>query len=173
MTPHFPTIILLELLVVLVDIAGSSASEAGLDTQSSGTAGTNIRRLMVDLNMPLEGSVDESNSDTNYFTHGQPALTQPAVTERYDHPGHFTTLNLGAMRPDNSYLQRGPDDDPKSEFEVGQQFDNKEAVLIAIKTYSIRRAVEYKILKSDQLKYSVQCTQFGTGCQWRIRVSYR
>ncbi|MED6202231.1 hypothetical protein PIB30_103228 [Stylosanthes scabra] len=58
---HFQTIVLLELLVVLVDIGGSSASEAGLDTQSSGAAGTNIKRLMVDLNMPLEGSVDESN----------------------------------------------------------------------------------------------------------------
>ncbi|MED6202230.1 hypothetical protein PIB30_103227, partial [Stylosanthes scabra] len=104
--------------------------------------------------------VDEE--ETNYFTHGQPALTQPAVTKRYDHLGDFTTLNLGAMRPDNSYHQRGPDDDPTSEFEVGQQFDNKEAILIAIKTYSIRRAIEYKILESDQLKYSVQCMQFGT-----------
>ncbi|MED6221406.1 hypothetical protein PIB30_054359 [Stylosanthes scabra] len=51
------------------------------------------------------------------------------------------------MRPDNSYGQRGPDDDPTSEFKVGQQFDNKEAVLIVIKTYRIRRAVEYKILE--------------------------
>ncbi|MED6134668.1 hypothetical protein PIB30_039128 [Stylosanthes scabra] len=162
---------------------------------------------MVDLNMPLEGSVDDSNSEvnapiegmgeedfeshersmvrdpamhsyhaniasdgeevaevepvnvdvedeeeTNYFTHGQPSLTQPAITERYDHPAHFTTLNLEAMRSDNSYGQRGPDDDSTCEFEIEQQFDNKEAVLIAIKTYSIRRAVEYKILESDQLK---------------------
>ncbi|MED6112891.1 hypothetical protein PIB30_065864 [Stylosanthes scabra] len=76
--------------------------------------------------------VDEE--ETNYFTNGQHTLTQPAVTKRYDHPDHFTTLNLGAMRPDNSYHQRGLDD-PTSEFEVGQQFDNKEAVLIAIKTY--------------------------------------
>ncbi|MED6219075.1 hypothetical protein PIB30_032544 [Stylosanthes scabra] len=188
---------LLELLVMLVDIGGLSASKAGLDTQSSGAARTNIRRLMVDLNMPFEGSVDESNSnvnappegaeekdfeshemsivrdpamhsyhpdsdgeeievepvnvdvvdeeETSYFTHGQPALTQPAVTEKYDHPTHFTTLNLGAMRLDNSYHQRGPDDDPTSEFEVWQQFDNKESVFIAIKTYNFRRAVEYKI----------------------------
>ncbi|RYQ95024.1 hypothetical protein Ahy_B08g090005 [Arachis hypogaea] len=33
--------------------------------------------------------------------------------------------------------------------------------------------MEYKILESDHLKYSVQYTQFGTGCQWSIRVSYR
>ncbi|MED6181467.1 hypothetical protein PIB30_019542 [Stylosanthes scabra] len=62
---HFPTIILLELLVSLVDIGGSNVSKAVLDTQSSGTVGTNIRRLMVDLNMPLEGSVDDSNPEVN------------------------------------------------------------------------------------------------------------
>ncbi|MED6207810.1 hypothetical protein PIB30_039094 [Stylosanthes scabra] len=156
---HFPTIILLELLVVLVDISGSSASEVGLDTQSSRAVGTNIRRLMVDLNMPLEGSIHDSNPEVNEptegndeedfeshersmacdpamhsyhhdsdgeevevepvtievedeeepncFTHGQLSLTQPAITERYDHPSHFNTLNLGAMRPDVSYSQGG------------------------------------------------------------------
>ncbi|MED6141332.1 hypothetical protein PIB30_102304, partial [Stylosanthes scabra] len=141
---------------------------------SSGAAGTNIRRLMVDLNMPPEGSIDDLNSEvnapiegmgeedfeshersmvrvptmysyhtnpnsdgeevevepvnvdvkdeeeTNYFTHGQPSLTQPTIIERYDHPAHFTMLNLEAMRPDNSYSQGGPDDDPTCEFELGQ-----------------------------------------------------
>ncbi|MED6196198.1 hypothetical protein PIB30_045165 [Stylosanthes scabra] len=134
-----------------VDIGGSSASEVGLDTQSSGAVGTNIRRLMLDLNMPLEGSIHDSNPEVNeptegddeedfeshersmacdpamhsyhpdsdgeeievepvtievedeeepnYFTHGQLSLTQPAITERYDHPSHFTTLNLGAIGP--------------------------------------------------------------------------
>ncbi|MED6184642.1 hypothetical protein PIB30_049459 [Stylosanthes scabra] len=67
---HFPTIILLKLLVVLVDIGGSSALEVGLDTQSSGAARTNIRRLMVDLNMPLEGSIHDSNPEINEPTEG-------------------------------------------------------------------------------------------------------
>ncbi|MED6118059.1 hypothetical protein PIB30_115990, partial [Stylosanthes scabra] len=44
---------------------------------------------------------------------------------------------------------------------------------MAVKTYSIRRAVEYKILESDRLKYSVQCTQFGPVCRWSIRIAYR
>ncbi|MED6158149.1 hypothetical protein PIB30_030206 [Stylosanthes scabra] len=59
----------------------------------------------------------EDGEKTNYFTHGQPTLTQPAITVRYDHLAHFTTLNLGAMRSDNSFGQGGPDDDPTSEFE--------------------------------------------------------
>ncbi|MED6197367.1 hypothetical protein PIB30_055833 [Stylosanthes scabra] len=38
---------------------------------------------------------------------------------------------------------------------------------------SIRRAVEYKILESDRLKYAVQCAQFGSVCWWSICISYR
>ncbi|MED6181699.1 hypothetical protein PIB30_021800 [Stylosanthes scabra] len=59
----------------------------------------------------------------------------------------------------------GPDDDPVDEFEVSPQFDDKEAVLMAVKTYNIRRAVEYKILESDRLKYAEQCANFGPLCQ--------
>ncbi|MED6165144.1 hypothetical protein PIB30_096748 [Stylosanthes scabra] len=78
------------------------------------------------------------------------------LVDRHDHD----KMKVGSLqsRPDNSYGQGGPDDDLTSEFEVGQQFDNKEAILIVIKKYSIRRAVEYKILESDQLKYFVHCT---------------
>ncbi|MED6154999.1 hypothetical protein PIB30_001681 [Stylosanthes scabra] len=70
------------------------------------------------------------------------------MTRQYDHPAHFRVL----------WLSGGPDDDLVDEFEVGQQFDDKEAMLMAVKTYSIRRAVEYKILESDRLKYAVHPT---------------
>ncbi|MED6131712.1 hypothetical protein PIB30_012149 [Stylosanthes scabra] len=67
---------------------------------------------------------------------------------------HFKrSLNLDAMNQGYYGFQGGPDDDPIDEFEVGQQFDDKESVLMAVKTYSIRRAVEYKILESDRLKH--------------------
>ncbi|MED6129315.1 hypothetical protein PIB30_106700, partial [Stylosanthes scabra] len=225
---QFPTIHLLELFVLFADAGESGSVGVGVDTQSSGGVGINIRRLMINLNIPHDGSIEGSNpgidvtsegileeeieshersiagdpmthpyrvnptqsddedveaedevlpedeeavddedihedvlEETNFFSYGQSSLTQPAITERYDHPGHFTSLNLNAMRPDRSFLQGGPDEDPTNEFEVGQQFDNKEAVLMAVKTYSIRRAVEYKILESDQLKYSVRCIQYG------------
>ncbi|MED6137910.1 hypothetical protein PIB30_069458 [Stylosanthes scabra] len=237
---HFPTIHLLELFVVFADVGDSGSFDVGVDTQSSSGVGTNIRRLMVNLNITHDGSIEGLNpgvdvpaedileeeiesherfitgdpmthpnrvnptlsddeeveveddvmpedkdavddediheevlEETNFFIHGQPSLTQPAITERYDHPGHFTSLHLNVMRQDRSFLQGGPDDDPTNEFEVGQQFDNKEAVLMAVKTYSIRRAVEYKILESEQLKYSVRCIQHGAGCPWSIRISYR
>ncbi|RYR48812.1 hypothetical protein Ahy_A07g034883 [Arachis hypogaea] len=66
----------------------------------------------------------------------------------------------------------GLEDDPTHEFEIGQQFENKEEVMMVIKMYSIRKVVEYKIFESDQFKYVLHCTQFGSGCQWNIRILY-
>ncbi|MED6118266.1 hypothetical protein PIB30_000887 [Stylosanthes scabra] len=44
---------------------------------------------------------------------------------------------------------------------------------MAVKTYSIRIAMQFKILESDQLNNAVQCSEFEKGCEWNIRVSYR
>ncbi|RYQ95061.1 hypothetical protein Ahy_B08g090051 [Arachis hypogaea] len=40
-----------------------------------------------------------------------------------------------------------------SEFQVGQQFQDKEEVVLSVKTYSIRRGVDYKVLESNNRKY--------------------
>ncbi|MED6128710.1 hypothetical protein PIB30_100661 [Stylosanthes scabra] len=116
---------------------------------------------------------DEVEEELNSLRISQVSLAQPAISQSYEYPDHFSTLNLDAMNSDVRLGQGGPDDDPTAEFEVGQQFENKEEVLMAVKTYSIRRAVQFKILESDQLKYDVRCAEFGKGCEWNIRVSYR
>ncbi|RYR75786.1 hypothetical protein Ahy_A01g000369 [Arachis hypogaea] len=74
---------------------------------------------------------------------------------------------------DRPFTQGGPDEDLSDEFEVGQQFKNKEEVLLTVKQYSIKRVAEYKIVKSDQLRYNAQCIQFRLGCNWCILISYR
>ena len=56
----------------------------------------------------------------------------------------------------------------ENELHVGQQFPNKEAVLFAIKNYSIRRSVEYKVLELDHIKYHGKCKHFRNGCSWSI-----
>ncbi|RYR21072.1 hypothetical protein Ahy_B03g066316 [Arachis hypogaea] len=58
-----------------------------------------------------------------------------------------------------------------SEFQVGQQFQDKEEALLSVKTYSIRRRVQYKVVESDYHKYFGKCKEFGNGCTWFIRIS--
>ncbi|XP_015940843.1 uncharacterized protein LOC107466382 [Arachis duranensis] len=50
---------------------------------------------------------------------------------------------------------------------------DKEEIMLSVKTYSIRRGVEYKVLESDHRKYYGKWKEFGNDCTWLIRVSLR
>ncbi|XP_015971197.1 uncharacterized protein LOC107494672 [Arachis duranensis] len=50
-----------------------------------------------------------------------------------------------------------------AEFQVSQQFQDKKEIVLSVKTYSIRREVEYKVLESDHHKYYGKCKEFGNG----------
>ncbi|XP_057740286.1 uncharacterized protein LOC130957446 [Arachis stenosperma] len=58
-----------------------------------------------------------------------------------------------------------------SEFGVGMEFSSREAVIKAVKDYSIRRSVDYRVFESEPLTFYAKCTQYGSGCDWLIRVS--
>ena len=60
-----------------------------------------------------------------------------------------------------------------NKLKMGQQFRDKKVVLFVIKNYSIQKLVEYKVLKSDHIKYHDKCNHFGNGCNWSICVTYR
>ncbi|XP_025703187.1 uncharacterized protein [Arachis hypogaea] len=58
-----------------------------------------------------------------------------------------------------------------TEFQVGQQFQDKDEAVLNVKTYSIRRRVQYKVVESDYRRYVGKCYEFGNGCTWLIRLS--
>ncbi|MED6212651.1 hypothetical protein PIB30_085487 [Stylosanthes scabra] len=178
-------ILLLELFVFLVDRCEGGSAEGGIDTQSAGPASINIRRMMVNLNDSPGGSNNEFNYEVDSappegmlqeeFESHEGSIVGDLMTESF-HLNPDQENGRDEVEEELTSLrisQGGPDDDPIAEFEVGQQFENKEEVLMAVKTYSIRRAVQFKILESVQLKYVVRCYEFGKGCEWNIRVSYR
>ncbi|MED6159610.1 hypothetical protein PIB30_043815 [Stylosanthes scabra] len=185
---HLGTFPLLELYAILIDEGDSSEA----DSQSGGGVNRNIRRLMVDLNRLPEGSSEGSIPDSNIpmpeilDSHDESVVRDPATHDYQlnhdsdDDQEDNESIVVPQVEEDDDEEEDeveeqggGPDDDPVDEFEVGQQLDDKEAVLMAVKTYSIRRAVEYKILESDRLKYAVKCANFGQVCQWALRVTYR
>ncbi|XP_057744997.1 uncharacterized protein LOC130962856 [Arachis stenosperma] len=87
--------------------------------------------------VPLD-IIGDSDDDTGANPHTQHGPSSSA-TQQY--PPYFSTLNLEAL---------------------GQQADGDEAVL-SVKDYSIRRGVEYRVLKSDHLKYHGKYKEFGKG----------
>ncbi|XP_015965891.1 uncharacterized protein LOC107489651 [Arachis duranensis] len=99
-------------------------------------------------------------------------------TQQY--PPHFSSLDLDAMRQEGVPGQPagfGARDAEGSagltEFQVGQQFPDKEEAFLSVKTYSIRRGVQYKVVESDYRRYVGKCSEFDNGCTWLIRLSLR
>ncbi|XP_057747930.1 uncharacterized protein LOC130967126 [Arachis stenosperma] len=99
-------------------------------------------------------------------------------TQQY--PPHFSSLDLDAMRHEGvlgHVVGFGARDAEGTagltEFQVGQQFQDKDEALLSVKTYSIRRGVQYKVVESDHRRYVGKCSEFGNGCTWLIRLSLR
>ncbi|RYR28355.1 hypothetical protein Ahy_B01g052467 isoform D [Arachis hypogaea] len=99
-------------------------------------------------------------------------------TQQY--PPQFSSLDLDAMRHEGvlGHAVGFGARDAKgtaglTEFQVGQQFQDKDEALLSVKSYSIRRGVQYKVLESDHRRYVGKCSEFGNGCTWLIRLSLR
>ncbi|XP_015969910.1 uncharacterized protein LOC107493324 [Arachis duranensis] len=99
-------------------------------------------------------------------------------TQQY--PPHFSSLDLDAMRQEGvsghsvGFGARDAEGTAGlTEFQVGQQFQDKDEALLSVKTYSIRRGVQYKVVESDYRRYVGKCSEFGNGCTWLIRLSLR
>ncbi|RYR29573.1 hypothetical protein Ahy_B01g054003 [Arachis hypogaea] len=57
------------------------------------------------------------------------------------------------------------------EFAVGIEFNSRKIVIIVMKDYTIRRGVDYRVYLLEPLTFYVKCIQYGSGCDWLIRVS--
>ncbi|RYR47620.1 hypothetical protein Ahy_A07g033563 [Arachis hypogaea] len=57
------------------------------------------------------------------------------------------------------------------EFAVGIEFSSREAVIKAMKEYTLRRSVDYRVYELESLTFYAKCTQYGSGFDWLIRVS--
>ncbi|XP_015950062.1 uncharacterized protein LOC107474928 [Arachis duranensis] len=87
-------------------------------------------------------------------------------------PDHYLHLSLGPMNSTNA------EDIPSNygltgemELEVGLKFLSKDAAMLAIKNYNIRRSAELKVVQSDHTRYVCRYKLFGDQCCWMVRVA--
>ena len=59
------------------------------------------------------------------------------------------------------------------ELYVGMQFNDRETVVRAVKTYSISRSMDYKVYESEPMTFDCKCKHFGSGCQWLVNVNFK
>ncbi|XP_015953516.1 uncharacterized protein LOC107477934 [Arachis duranensis] len=169
-----------------VDLAGSVGDEVGYDehhlteVQCPPPAGVGEGLCDDPDDDEVEPDIiaDESGDDVGASDPIRPTGGSSSGTNQY--PPHFSSLDLDAMRQDEHLGQLarfGARDTDGSvgitEFQVGQQFQDKDEALLSVKTYSIRRGVQYKVVESDYRRYVGKCSEFGNGCTWLIRMSLR
>ena len=51
------------------------------------------------------------------------------------------------------------------EFHAGMIFSDREAIVQAVKNYSLSRSVDYKVHESEPLTFYCKCKHFGFKCQ--------
>ncbi|XP_015948011.1 uncharacterized protein LOC107472992 [Arachis duranensis] len=103
-------------------------------------------------------------------------------TQQY--PPHFSSLDLDAMRqegvpgqPAGFGARDGEGSAGLTEFQVGQQFQDKDEALLSVKTYNIRRGVQYKVVESDYRRadasVSIKVLLNATTSHFGFRPTYR
>ncbi|XP_015947396.1 uncharacterized protein LOC107472365 [Arachis duranensis] len=92
--------------------------------------------------------VDDNGDDVGASEPAGAGGGSSSGTQQY--PPHFSSLDLDAMRQ-----------------------EDKEEALLSVKTYSIRRGVQYKVVECDYHRYVGKCFEFENGCTWLIRLSLR
>ncbi|XP_052113839.1 uncharacterized protein LOC127744968 [Arachis duranensis] len=96
-----------------------------------------------------------------------------ANEDLFEEPSFMRVLDLEAMHAPEfpEYMSAEIPMVADGEFAIGMEFSSKEAVMMAVKDYTIRRGVDYRVYESEPLTFYAKCTQYGLGCDWLIRVS--
>ncbi|XP_072076712.1 uncharacterized protein [Arachis hypogaea] len=91
----------------------------------------------------------------------------------FQEPSFMRSLDLEAMHAPEfpQYMNAAPAVVADGEFIVGIEFSSREAVIKAMKDYTIRRGVDYRVYESESTTFYAKCTEYGNGCDWLIRVT--
>ncbi|XP_057746253.1 uncharacterized protein LOC130965511 [Arachis stenosperma] len=91
----------------------------------------------------------------------------------FEEPSFMRVLDLDAMHiPEFSeYMSAEISIVANGEFAMGMEFNSRKAVIKAMKEYTIRRSVDYRVYESEPLTFYAKCTQYESGCDWLVRVS--
>ena len=78
----------------------------------------------------------------------------------------MSEINMAALRSRNRNAEVGNEEvwTLGEELFVGQQFDDKQSALMAIRQYSVRMHQTFKVERSDTKKLIVKCPRYGDSC---------
>ncbi|XP_057745317.1 uncharacterized protein LOC130963184 [Arachis stenosperma] len=122
----------------------------------------------------VDPGVDEDQADEAMVADVADVANALANQQPFAEPNFMRSLDLEAMHaPEFPQYANAPELPllPDGEFTVGMEFSSREAVIKAMKDYTIRRGVDYRVHESKPTTFYAKCTQYGARCDWLIRVS--
>ncbi|RYR22429.1 hypothetical protein Ahy_B03g067710 [Arachis hypogaea] len=117
---------------------------------------------------------DEDEADDTMNADAAEVANALANPHPFQEPSFMRSLDLEAMHaPEFSqYMNVALPVVANGEFTVGIEFSSREAVIKAMKDYTICRGVDYRVYESELTTFYTKCTQYGGGCDWLIRKKY-
>ncbi|XP_057739618.1 uncharacterized protein LOC130956597 [Arachis stenosperma] len=122
----------------------------------------------------VDPGVDEDQADEAIVADVADVTNALANQQPFLEPSFMRSLDLEAMHAPEFPQYVNAAELPlllDGEFTVGMEFSSREAVIKAMKDYTVRRGVDYRVHESEPTTFYAKCTQYGAGCDWLIRVS--
>ncbi|RYR16367.1 hypothetical protein Ahy_B04g073370 [Arachis hypogaea] len=121
----------------------------------------------------VDPNADEEQEDCTIESDVEDVANALASEHPFEEPSFMRALDLDAMNtPEFSeYANADPPMVKDGEFVIGMKFNSREAVIKAVKDYTIHRGVDYRVFKSEPTTFYAKCVQYGQSCDWLIRVS--
>ncbi|XP_020967459.1 uncharacterized protein LOC110266788 [Arachis ipaensis] len=119
----------------------------------------------------MDPSVDKDQANDAMAADVENAL---ANQQPFEEPTFMRSLDLEAMHAPEFSQYINAAELPimtDGEFTVEMEFSSREVVIKAMKDYTIRRGVDYRVHESEPTTFYAKCTQYDVGCDWLMRVS--
>ncbi|XP_057720030.1 uncharacterized protein LOC130934482 [Arachis stenosperma] len=121
----------------------------------------------------VDPGVDEDQADEAMVADVADVANALANQQPFVEPSFMRSLDLETMHAPEfpQYVNAELPVMPDGEFTVEMEFSSREVVIKAMKDYTIRRDVDYRVHESEPTTFYTKCTQYGAGCDLLIRVS--
>ncbi|XP_016191847.1 uncharacterized protein LOC107632694 [Arachis ipaensis] len=119
----------------------------------------------------VEPNADEEQEDCTIESDVEDVANALASEHPFEEPSFMRALDLDAMNaPEFSeFANADPPMVEDGEFVIGMEFNSREAVIKAVKDYTIHRGVDYRVFESEPTTFYAKCVQYGQSCDWLIK----
>ncbi|RYR10223.1 hypothetical protein Ahy_B05g078696 [Arachis hypogaea] len=126
-----------------------------------------------DFEATYEAGDEDEDGDVGVEAVAENVVIHPSSSQPMNVPPFMCDLDLDAMHaPEFSeYANIGVGDPEDGEFRIGMEYISRKTVVVAIRSYTISRGVDYNVYESEPQTFYGKYKMYGRGCDWIIRAN--